>query len=346
MFSISPVQNQLDQEIQAKIDLKTKPQGALGSLETIAFQICKIQNTLTPQLLNPTIAVFAADHGIAKSGLVNPYPQEVTAQMVFNFLSGGAAINVLAKQANMNLKVIDAGVNHDFDNVNNLIDAKIGFGTSNYLEGKAMTSEQCNEAMQKGIGVVASIHEEGSNIIGFGEMGIGNTSSASLIMSVICQLPIEECVGKGTGVNLPQLNQKIDTLKKVLDRHSQLTPQQPLKLIQTVGGFEIVQMCAGMLKAAELGMTIIVDGFISTAAFLLAHQVNKSVLDYSLFAHCSDEQGHKKMLDFLNVKPIVNLGMRLGEGTGCAIAFPVIQSACAFMNEMASFEAASVSQKM
>ncbi|MFY0599994.1 MAG: nicotinate-nucleotide--dimethylbenzimidazole phosphoribosyltransferase [Cyclobacteriaceae bacterium] len=344
-FNIVSPSTLLDDQIQHKIDQKIKPLGALGDLERIAFRIARIQQTLMPSLVTPTIVVFAADHGIAKKGLVNPFPQEVTQQMVMNFLSGGAAISVLSKQNDIAVKVVDAGVNYDFGGISGLIDNKIGFGTKNYLEANAMSLSQCEKAIYKGAEFVADIAGSGCNVIGFGEMGIGNTSSAALIMSLITDLPLDQCVGKGTGADNEQMNLKFETLSKVLEKHADVEKTNPLDILCRVGGFEIAQMCGGMLKAAELGMIVLVDGFISTAAMLLAQLMNKGVLDYTIFTHCSEEKGHKKMLDFLKVKPILKLGLRLGEGTGCAIAYPIIQSACTFMRDMASFEEASVSQK-
>lgn len=342
-FNIEPLSKALDEALQKKIDLKTKPVGALGMLEHIAFQIGNIQQSLTPQLNKPNITIFAADHGIAKTGLVNPYPQEVTYQMVLNFLSGGAAINVFAKQHNIALNIVDAGVNYVFGKIDGLIDAKIAFGTANYLHENALKEVQALAAIEKGSTIVSQLFETGCNIIGFGEMGIGNTAAAALLMSEICSLPIETCVGNGTGANKIQLTQKIETLKKVKQKHD--NPKNILDTLCCFGGFEIAQMCGGILKAAELGMTIMIDGFISTAALLVAHKLNPLVLPYCLFTHCSDEQGHTKMLNFLNVKPILHLSLRLGEGTGCALAYPLLQAACNFLNEMASFESAKVSNK-
>lgn len=344
-FNIKPVSNLLDKAIQSKIDLKTKPLGALGTLESIALQLCRIQRTSEPHLYLPTIAVFAADHGIAKEGLVNPYPQEVTFQMVMNFLSKGAAINVFAAQNNIDLKIIDAGVNYDFKATEGLIDTKIAFGTKNYLEEPAMTLEQCNDALTKGAAIVEGCFNAGSNCIGFGEMGIGNTSSSALLMNAICQLPLEDCVGNGTGVNDEQFQLKLNTLKQVQKRHAAINNNDPFALLHTFGGFEIAQMCGGMLKAAELGMTILVDGFISTAALLVAHCINKHVLGYSICTHQSEEQGHRTMLSYLNKKALISISMRLGEGSGIAVAYPLLISACSFMNNMASFESAAVSNK-
>jgi nicotinate-nucleotide--dimethylbenzimidazole phosphoribosyltransferase len=344
-FNIKPVSKKLEESLQHKIDFKTKPLGALGQLENIAFKIGNIQQTLTPKLSNPTIVVFAADHGIAKEGLVNPYPQEVTRQMVLNFIDGGAAINVFARQNKINLKIVDAGVNHDFGKTEGLIDHKIAFGTQNYLKTAAMTLEQCEEAISKGAHVIEELCSNNCNIVGFGEMGIGNTSSSALLMSLLCSIPIDQCVGNGTGVNAAQLKLKLKTLKKVLVRHKNIDTSNPIAVLRIFGGFEIAQMCGGILKAAALGITILIDGFISTTALLVAYKIDRNVLNYVIFSHHSNEKGHGLMLDFFNANPVINLNMRLGEGSGIAVAYPIIHSACKFLNEMASFETARVTNK-
>ncbi|MBQ0734289.1 nicotinate-nucleotide--dimethylbenzimidazole phosphoribosyltransferase [Aquimarina celericrescens] len=332
--------NSIEETLRYKINNKTKPIGALGTLEEVALRIGKIQNSERPVLSNPTILVFAGDHGIAKKGIVNPYPQEVTAQMVYNFLNGGAAINVFCKQNNINLKIIDAGVNHDFGEIPELINAKIAFGTKNYESEPAMNARQYNAAIKKGADIVYQTHKEGCNIIGFGEMGIGNTSSASLLMSYYTKIPLQECVGAGTGLDSEAIKLKQKILSKAYDKYTLSTDTDALMYY---GGFEIAMINGAILKAAELKMTIIIDGFIVTAALLAAHCTHPQVLDYCIFAHTSGEQGHQKMLDYLKKEPLINLGMRLGEGTGAAVAFPLIASAVAFLNNMASFETAGVS---
>jgi nicotinate-nucleotide--dimethylbenzimidazole phosphoribosyltransferase len=336
-------------ELQQKINLKTKPIGALGRLEDIALKVGEIQNTLSPKINNPHIVVFAADHGIAATGLVNPYPQAVTAQMVLNFIKGGAAINVFCRQNNIELKVVDCGVNHDFEAIMSstfFIDAKVAYGTKNYLEQPAMTEREAQYAIEKGKEIVQNIFNSGCNTIGFGEMGIGNSSSAALIMSAITGIPVWECAGRGTGVNDEQLKVKIETLKSVAAfQQLQMQDLSAIEILQKVGGFEIAMMTGAYLKAAELNMIIVVDGFIATASLLLAIKINKDVLGNCIFAHTSGEQGHEKMLHYLQAKPLLQLEMRLGEGTGAALAIPLIQSAVNFLNEMASFETAGVSNK-
>jgi nicotinate-nucleotide--dimethylbenzimidazole phosphoribosyltransferase len=335
----------LEEQLRQKINNKTKPIGALGMLEELALKIGAIQNTLSPAISKPYIVVFAGDHGIAATGKVNPYPQAVTAQMVLNFVNGGAAINVFTKQHNIGLTVVDAGVNFDFDASLPIIHAKINYGTADYSRTAAMTMEEVTAAIEKGKSIVQALFEDGCNTIGFGEMGIGNTSSASLIMHQVLNLPLHECVGRGTGANDEQLKHKLNTLEEVSRLHEltryDITAQQ---LLSRVGGFEIAMMCGAYLKAAELNMMIVVDGFITTAALLIAKQINQAITDFCVFAHCSDENGHRKMLEHLQATPVLQLGMRLGEGTGAALAIPLLQSAVAFLNNMASFESAGVSE--
>jgi nicotinate-nucleotide--dimethylbenzimidazole phosphoribosyltransferase len=287
--------------------------------------------------------VFAGDHGIANSG-VSPYPQAVTAQMVLNFLGGGAAINVFAKQNAFTLRVIDAGVNHVFAPVDQLIDAKIGMGTVNFLNQPAMTANQCEQALTRGAELAKQEILAGCNVLGFGEMGIGNTSSASCLMSVLCQLPIEDCVGRGTGLDDKGLQNKTDILQQAMQFHA-LKGQDVMQALMTFGGFEITMMTGAMLAAAEQKSVLLIDGFIATAALLVAYKMQPNILDYCVFAHCSNENAHKKMLNFLGAKPLLDLGLRLGEGTGAVLVYPLVQAAVNFLNEMASFESASVSEK-
>lgn len=334
--------NTITEQLQHKINSKTKPLGSLGKLEDIALQIGQIQNTTSPELKSPTIIAFAADHGLADIG-VSPFPKEVTVQMVHNFLNGGAAINIFCKQNEITLKVVDAGVDTDFQNNPKLIHAKIANGTKNILESAAMTIDECNKAIETGKKIVDDQSKSGCNIIGFGEMGIGNTSSASLIMSKITGLTIEECTGKGTGHNNEGLKRKKEILKQAIEKHQ--IDDDPVNILATFGGFEIAMITGSFLKAAELNMTILVDGFIITSALLVAHKINPDILKNCIFTHSSDEQGHSKMLEYMNVKAILNLDLRLGEGTGAAVAYPIIKSAVNFLNQMASFEDAGVSNK-
>lgn len=332
----------IEQQLQHKIDFKTKPLGALGFLEDIAFKIGNIQKTLSPQLTHPSLLVFAGDHGLAQDG-VSAYPPEVTYQMVMNFLQGGAAINVFCKQHAIDLYIIDAGVNHDFENYPNLLKAKANYGTKSALCERAITPEELKFCFESSEKTVQQLAEKGCNIIGFGEMGIGNTSSASLLMSSLLRLPIEDCVGRGTGMDDAQLAHKISILKQVLAKHPQVTDAEEALLC--FGGFEIAQMCGAMLEAYRQNMVILVDGFIASSAFLVAYTLLPTIIDNAIFCHQSDEKGHQLMLESMQQRAILGLNLRLGEGTGCALAYPIIQSAVAFLNEMASFESANVSNK-
>ncbi len=331
---------ELKQALQHKIDLKTKPIGALGMLEDLALQIGCIQNTETPKISKPTIVVFAGDHGIAKKGEVNPFPQEVTAQMVYNFVNGGAAINVFSTTNGIDLKVVDAGVNHSFDKDLNIINAKIAFGTKNYQDEPAMTQEQYQKALKKSGDIISKINNEGCNTIGFGEMGISNTSSASLLMSYFTNTSIKDCVGSGTGLKDEGISKKAEILSEVFNKYN---PKNAHEAMATFGGFEIAMLCGAILKATELEMIIVIDGFIVTAALLAANAINPEVLNHCIFAHNSNEQGHKTMLNYINAKPLLSLGLRLGEGTGVALAIPLLKAAVNFLNDMASFESAGVS---
>ena len=330
------------QALIQKINTKTKPVGALGLLENIAIQVGLIQSTLTPVIKNPTLIVFAGDHGITEEG-VSAYPKEVTTQMVYNFLNGGAAINVFCRQHNIALKIVDAGVDANFENSESLIHAKIRKGTSNILKSPAMTIEECNMAINKGAEIIINEHNKGCNTIAFGEMGIGNTSSAALLMSQYCGIPIEQCVGKGTGHKKEGLKKKIAILQQALKTHD--SNNDPKIILSVFGGFEIAMITGAMLKASELNMVILIDGFIISSALLAAYQLNKNILKNCIFCHTSNERGHRLMLKYFKAKPVLDLNLRLGEGTGAAIAFPIIQSSVNFLNEMSSFETAGVSNK-
>ncbi|MEN7547088.1 nicotinate-nucleotide--dimethylbenzimidazole phosphoribosyltransferase [Rapidithrix thailandica] len=342
MISIKIPDLSIQQALIQKINNKTKPLQSLGRLEDLALQIGTVQQSLSPQLSQAHILVFAADHGIAREG-VSAYPPEVTAQMVLNFVQGGAAINVLTRQHGIALKVVDAGVNFTFAPDTPVYPAKIDMGTKSYLQQTAMTEEQLEACMSEGAKIVREVHQTGCNVIGFGEMGIGNTSSASLLMHTLLRLPLEECVGRGTGLNDAQYQQKLSILQQAVNKHS-LTDSDPRKALQTFGGYEIAMICGGMLQAASLGILVLVDGFIASSAYLCAWKLQAAISHYAIFCHQSDEQGHRLLLEKLGASPLLQLDMRLGEGTGCATAYPLLQSAVAFLNEMASFESAGVSK--
>lgn len=345
-FTVTRLSRELAPALQQRIDTRTKPLGSLGRLEALALQVGLIQKTLAPALHAPRIAVFAGDHGAAKAG-VGAYPQEVTAQMVANFLAGGAAINVLARQAGLAVSVVDCGVASEVHakpraGVEYLV-ARQGAGTANYLEQAAMTPAQRDGAIAQGAAQVRAWHEAGCNAIGFGEMGIGNTSSASLITHFITGTPLGEVIGRGAGLDDAGLARKRGLLAAAAAR----VAGRELGALDTLtefGGFEVATMVGAYLAAAEAGMLIVVDGFIVTSALLLAHALEPAVLDYCVFAHGSAEPGHLAQLIYLGAEPLLQLGMRLGEGTGAAAAFPLIRAALACLNEMAGFEDAGVSE--
>lgn len=331
----------LESRIRECIDNKTKPPGALGRLEELALQIALIQQTETPVLTNPHLIVFAADHGLAAEG-VSAYPASVTHSMVMNFMAGGAAINVFCRQSGIQLLVCDVGVNGMFSQnseasaVSTLVKYKIRPGTRNMRHEPAMTPDECEAALDAGKTLVNGVKYRGCNIVGFGEMGIGNTSSAALLMHRLTGLPLDQCVGRGTGLDDNGLAHKLTVLQAVAERYIHLSDTRAI--LATMGGLEIAAIVGGMLQAAENGMVILVDGFIATSALLVAHALNPAVLTHCIFCHQSDEAGHRRMLDFLNVKALLYLDLRLGEGTGCALAYPLVQAAVSMLNEMATMD--------
>ncbi len=336
--------NNLRQQLQQIIDLKTKPLGALGRLETLALQLGMIQGTLTPNITQPQIRVFAADHGLTKHG-TSAYPSTVTAQMVYNFLQGGAAINVLARQHNIELKVVDAGVDADFASSPfkdhpQLLDYKVRHGSRDALTEPAMTEQECLAALENGMNVVKDMV---GNLLIVGEMGIGNTSAASLLLARLGNVAIADCIGRGTGLDDAGLQHKTDILTQVLARHSEV--QAPFDILAALGGLEIAMMAGALIQAASERRILLIDGFIASSALLAAERLAPGVAQYAIFAHHSVEPGHAHLLKLLNAEPLLNMGMRLGEGSGAALAYPLLQSACAIINEMASFSEAGISEQ-
>nr|WKF58611.1 Nicotinate-nucleotide--dimethylbenzimidazole phosphoribosyltransferase [Paraburkholderia busanensis] len=339
---VAPLDQTLRAELQHLIDTKTKPPGSLGRLETLARQMGLIQRTTRPSVQRPAMIVFAGDHGIANEG-VSPYPQAVTAQMVANFLGGGAAINALSRVAGMELEVVNAGIATPLPSTEGLVDIPVATGTRNFAHEAAMTAAQALAAMQAGAARVRHHAALGTNVIGFGEMGIANTSAAACLMSRLCGVPIDECVGRGTGLDNAGLARKRNVLASALARHP--VSNDPLTVLATFGGFEIAMMAGAYLAAAEARMTILVDGFIATSALLIADALAPEVREYCVFAHASNEAGHRRMLDHFGGLPLLSLDLRLGEGTGAALAVPLLRAAVAFVNEMASFESAGVANR-
>ena len=339
----------LTSQIRHVIDDKTKPRGALGRLEDVAAQICSIQGTVSPVLSDPVILVFAGDHGLAREP-VSAYPREVTAQMALNIVAGGAGINVFSRQNGIDVVLVDAGVDWPGERPAGMVDCWMGPGTASPLTGDAMSTYTVARCLEAGASVVDSVSQK-CTIMGFGELGIGNTSSASLLVSELTGMALEDCVGPGTGLAGEGLARKLELLKRVQEFHltsgDVYSPPQgcspATKALTMYGGFEIAQMCGAMLRAYETGRILMIDGFVATAAFLAAWTENPAIMDNAIFCHESGEPGHARVLRYLGVTPLLSLGMRLGEGTGCAVAYPVIASAVAFVNEMASFSDAGVS---
>ncbi len=329
----------LASRLQHLIDHKTKPLGALGQLETIALQLGLVQRSEAIRFDAPQMVVFAADHGIASEG-VSAFPQAVTVQMVGNMLAGGAAINVFARQHGFALQVVDAGVAAELAAHPQLLQRKIAPGTANLCAGPAMSLAQAVQTLHTGMAVVKDLP---GNVVAFGEMGIANTSPAALLLARLAGLPISEVVGRGTGLDDAQLAHKQAVLTRALARHADV--REPLAVLAALGGFEIAMMTGAMLQAASERRVVLVDGFIAGAAALVACALAPPVKDYLVFCHRSAERGHHLLLAHLQARPLLDLDMRLGEGTGALLAWPLLQSASLFLAEMASFDSAGVSGK-
>ncbi|TOL94515.1 nicotinate-nucleotide--dimethylbenzimidazole phosphoribosyltransferase [Vibrio parahaemolyticus] len=338
-------------DIQTRIDNKTKPLGALGLLEKVALQLALIQSQDQAQAVEeivirkPTMLVFAGDHGVAKEG-ISIAPSEVTQQMVANFLAGGAAINCFCDVNQIEFKVIDCGMLApievmvpEFKSHPNLIEQRLGNGTANFSKQAAMSSEQVALGLEYGARVAQSTIYSGANLLMFGEMGIGNTSSASALLAALSPLEVNHCVGLGTGINSEQLSRKLKLVAQGVSRCRGLDAKA---VLSQVGGFEIVQMVGAFLEAKRLKTPVLVDGFIVSVAAYVATLLDEETRDYMLFAHRSEENGHKFVLESLKAEPLLDLGLRLGEGTGAALALPLLKAAAQFYNKMASFESAGV----
>lgn len=338
---ITPVSVELLQQAQARLDNKTKPLGSLGKLEQFAARMAAISKTADPATDKKVIFVFAADHGITEEG-ISAFPREVTAQMVYNFLSGGAGVNVLARHAGAEVRVVDVGVDYDFKNCAGLIHKKVAGGTANFAKGPAMGMEEMLAAMQVGIELADEALAKGVSMVGTGEMGIGNTTPSSAIIAALSCLPVRELTHRGTGINDAALEKKIQTIEKGLAINKP-DPNDPLDVLAKVGGLEIAAIAGLVLGCAANSIPIVIDGFISTAGALIASELHPSVREYIFAAHRSVETGHQFMLDRIGVKPILDLELRLGEGTGAALAMTLIEAGVKIMREMATFEQAGVS---
>ncbi|MFT3739057.1 MAG: nicotinate-nucleotide--dimethylbenzimidazole phosphoribosyltransferase [Breznakibacter sp.] len=337
---IKPLNMELGEAVQHKIDQKTKPVGSLGKMERIAKQIALIQGTLTPVLKRPTMLTVASDHLICAEG-VSPCPVEITWQQCLNFLQGGGGIGLFCKEYGFEHFVVDAGVNYDFEPHPMLIDVKVRKGTRNFLHEPAMSSDECICALENGRALINRLVNMGCNVVGFGEMGIGNTTPASALLAVYTGYPVRECVGPGSGLNINGVNHKAEVIEAAVAKHG--ISQNPIENLARYGGLEIATIAGAMLEAAAQNMVVITDGFITTSALLAAWAINPHILDYVLFSHQSMEQGHRRMIEFMGGEPIMQLDFRLGEGTGAAVAYSVVKGAVAMLNHMTSFDGSGVS---
>jgi len=339
--SIQPVSRALEQQVQAHLDNLTKPRGSLGRLEWIAKRYCLILNTLRPVIPRKAVFVFAGDHGVAEEG-VSAFPKEVTAQMVYNFLKGGAGINVLARHAGADVRVVDMAVDWDFEGVNGLIHAKVMRGTRNMAKGPAMSEEEAAKAMITGVELARKAVGEGIDLLATGEMGIANTTAASAITACLCAREPAEVTGRGTGVSEETWRHKVEVIRRAL-QVNRPDAQRPLAVLAKVGGAEIAGICGLVLGAAAMRRPVIIDGFISTAGALVACCLCPDVRDYIFAAHRSVEQGHRIQLEFMGLEPLLDLDLRLGEGTGAALAMTLVDAGIKIYSEMATFQAAGVS---
>lgn len=345
---ITPTDKTLIPSIQEKIDNLNKPKGSLGRLESLALQVALIQQTLSPKLSHPCHILFGGDHGIEREG-VSLSPREVTWQQMKNYDRGGGGVNVFCRQHGFNLRIVDVGVDYDFDHeaYPHIIDRKVAHGTRNFLYEPAMSEAEWLKALEVGAEQVDACANEGCNIICFGEMGIGNTSPSSILMHLFEDIPLKQCVGCGSGLNSEGVRHKLDVLRRAVE-NSGFTPsnctEDASATIRYFVGFEMAAAIGGMLRAAERRLVILVDGFIMTACMLAASKIDKAVTDYAVYGHCGDEGGHRLMLDEMGANPLLNLGLRLGEGTGALVAYPIVQSAVAMLNEMDNFSHAEITK--
>ncbi|MBQ6917396.1 MAG: nicotinate-nucleotide--dimethylbenzimidazole phosphoribosyltransferase [Prevotella sp.] len=338
-FDIQPTDKSLQEAIQNKIDNLNKPKGSLGRLEEIAMQICLIQQSLEPSLSHPCHLLLGGDHGIEREG-VSVSPREVTWQQMINFTRGGGGVNMFCRQHGFNLRIVDVGVDYDLSDIDGIINRKIARGTKNFLYEPAMSEAEFSQAIQIGNNLVDDCIAEGCKILCIGEMGIANTSPSSIWMHLFGNIPLEDCIGAGAGLDSPGIRHKYEVLSKAVERFK-ADCFEPLSYF---GGFEMIAAIGAMLKAAEKQLVILVDGFIMTACALAAIRLYPAAKDFMIFTHCGDESGHKMMLDIVGAKPLLHLGLRLGEGTGALCAFPIVDSAVRMINEMNNFDNANITK--
>ena len=344
-FNIHKPDDKMRQAIIDKIDNLNKPKGSLGRLEELALQICLIEQTLHPTLHNPCHLLFGADHGIEREG-VSVSPREITWQQMINFTRGGGGVNMFCRQHGFKLRIIDVGVDYDLAMYPDIINRKIANGTANFLYEPAMSIEQYQQALNVGAEMADACFNDGSDIICIGEMGIANTSPSSIWMSLFGNIPLEECVGAGAGLDNEGIRHKYEVLNKAIEnfKSSGLDCSNTENIIRYFGGFEMVAAIGAMLRAAECHLVIMVDGFIMTACAIAVSRLYPDIVDYMIFGHSGDEGGHARMLSLLNAKPLLSLGLRLGEGTGALCSFPIIDSAVRMITEMNNFQNANITK--
>lgn len=340
-FDVKCPDEAIRKDLIEKIDNLTKPKGSLGRLEELALQIGWIQQRLDPYLNCPYNILFAGDHGIVEEG-VSKSPKEITWQQISNFVHGGAGINFLCRQHGFELLLVDAGVDYDLPYEKGILNCSVGKGTRNFLVGPAMTAGECDLCLQRGAAVVEEVYRKGCNVVSFGEMGIGNTSASSLWMHFFTGIPMEKCVGAGSGLDDEGVRHKLEVLSRAAGRCEGITDVRDI--MAQYGGFEMVMAVGGMLKAAELGMVVLVDGFIMSNCMLAASRICPEVLHYAVFGHQGDESGHKLVLEYMKARPLLYLDLRLGEGSGAVCAYPILQSAVRMMNEMDNFAHAAITK--
>ncbi|MBE6265707.1 MAG: nicotinate-nucleotide--dimethylbenzimidazole phosphoribosyltransferase [Prevotella ruminicola] len=343
-FNIKSTEKSLQTAILHKIDNLNKPKGSLGRLEELAMQICLIQQTLEPSLAHPCHLLLGGDHGIEREG-VSVSPREVTWQQMINFTHGGGGVNMFCRQHGFKLRIVDVGVDYDLSNIEGIINRKIARGTKNFLYEPAMSEKEFDQAIQIGCDLVDDCIAEGCRILSIGEMGIANTSPSSIWMHLFTSIPLADCIGAGAGLDTPGIRHKYEVLSNALANYQATTHHPtPITHIRHFGGYEMIAAIGAMLKAAEKHLVILIDGFIMTACALAAIQLYPAAKDYMIFTHCGDESGHKRMLDAMGANALLNLGLRLGEGTGALCAYPIVDSAVRMMNEMNNFDNARITK--
>lgn len=340
---IPEISEEEKQKARRRLREQTRPEGSLGVLESLLERLAAIQKREVLSVDKKQILIFAADHGVTEEG-VSLYPKQVTKAMVLNFLNGGATINALARAAGAAVKVVDAGVDADFESDPRLVHAKIRRGTRNMTREPAMTAVEMNQALETGWNLACQAHQEGIELLGLGEMGIGNTTAASAITAALLGRPAESVTGRGTGLDDAGLKHKIEVIRSAQACHQNFLTG-PLEILRCLGGYEIAGITGAILGAASAGLPVVIDGWIVSAAALVAVRLNPRVLDYLFFAHQSEERGHALLLETLEAKPLLNLSMRLGEASGAALAMGILEAAVCVYNETATFAEAGVAKR-